>query len=242
MKSDPKILITGGSGSLGSELKKIFPDAICPDHKELDVSNKNQVHRFLEEACVSIIIHAAALTSVRKCEEDKSLAWNTNVEGTRNLVSFLKNANKKVRFVYISTACVFHGDESMYTEESIPYPVNFYSVTKLVGENIVRNISDSLIIRTNFVAKKRWPYPRAFTDRFGTYLFAGNVAHGINELLREELTGTIHVVGDKVLSMYELAKMTTKDIQPMTIQDYSGPHLTMNMTLDTIRWKKYRIH
>ena len=43
------------------------------------------------------------------------------------------------------------------------------------------------------------------------------------------------------MSVYELAKITTPDIRPMTIKDYSGPKLTMDMSLDSERWKKYRI-
>jgi hypothetical protein len=41
--------------------------------------------------------------------------------------------------------------------------------------------------------------------------------------------------------MFELAKLTTPNILPMTIKDYSGPKLTMDMSLDTERWKKYKI-
>ncbi len=41
--------------------------------------------------------------------------------------------------------------------------------------------------------------------------------------------------------MYDLAKLTTPDVLPMVIGDYTGPHLTMDMTLDSIYWKKYKI-
>jgi len=41
--------------------------------------------------------------------------------------------------------------------------------------------------------------------------------------------------------MFELAKISSPDILPMTIKDYSGPKLTMDMTLDTERCKKYKI-
>ncbi len=87
--------------------------------------------------------------------------------------------------------------------------------------------------------KKTWPYPKAFTDRFGTYLFAENVAIGISEILNENLNGIIHVVGNEKISMYELAKITTPDILPMTIKEYDGPTLTMDMSLNSERWKKY---
>ena len=41
--------------------------------------------------------------------------------------------------------------------------------------------------------------------------------------------------------MFELAKYTTNDIGPMTVDKYSGPDLTIDMSLDTKRWKKYNI-
>lgn len=235
------VLITGAGGALGVELKKQFPGALCPSREDLDINDREKVLHYIKQNEIDVIIHSAAITSIRKCEDDKSLAWKTNVDGTKNLVDSLNLINKEGRFVYVSTACVFRGDQSMYTEESIPYPVNFYAITKLVGENIVRTLKNHLVVRTNFIAKKKWPYPKAFSDRFGTYLFSGDVAFGIKEIFQKEVTGIVHIVGSKVLSMYELAKMTTPDIEPMIISEYSGPHLTMNMTLDTKRWKKYEI-
>ena len=129
----------------------------------------------------------------------------------------------------------------MYTEESIPYPENFYSLTKLLGEFEVNRLQNATIIRTNFVPRKTWPYEKAFTDRFGTYLFADQVANGINEIINDKLTGIVHVVGDKKISIFELAKMTTPQIEPMTMKDYSGPPVTIDMSLDSKRWKKYKI-
>ena len=235
------ILITGSTGALGSELEMIFPDSISPTHKEFDICDLSAVKDFFNKHKIDIVIHAAALTTVRGCEENKSLAMQVNVEGTRNLVSEFKNSNPDGKFVYISTACVFDGHSEMYDENSIPYPENFYSLTKLLGECDVKSFSNSLIIRTNFVARKKWPYPKAFTDRFGTYLFSDQVANGIHEVIQNNLDGIIHIVGDEKISMYDLAKLTTPNIQPMTLSEYSGPHLTIDMSLDSKRWKKYKI-
>lgn len=235
------ILITGSTGALGSELKKIYPNSLSPTHKEFDICDLNVVKDFFKKHKIDTVIHTAALTTVRGCEENKLLAMQTNVKGTENLVDKFKHSNPDGKFVYISTACVFDGYSGMYDESSIPYPENFYSLTKLLGEYEVRLFSDSLIIRTNFVSRKKWPYPKAFTDRFGTYLFANQVALGINDVLNENLQGIVHIVGNKKISMFELAKYTTPDIQPMTINDYSGPPLTIDMSLDSKNWKKYNI-
>jgi len=236
-----KTLITGGSGILGTELKKFFPDSLFPSHSELDITNHEMVFDYFSKNEFDSIIHTAAMTSIRQCESEKKLSWDTNVVGTKNLVDATTEFRPNSKFIYLSTACVFDGHDGMYKESSIPSPENFYALTKLIGEQQIKNLKNYLIIRTNFVGKQKWMYPKAFTDRFGTYLFAENVASGIKEIFDANIEGTIHIIGDKKLSMYDLAKITTASIQPMTIDEYQGPPLTMDMSLDTERWKKYTL-
>lgn len=148
------VLITGGSGALGTELKKIFSDALVPTHQELDITNRKTVINYIKNHDIDLIIHTAALTHIRPCEENQSVAWKTNVEGTKNLVDSVLDNKKNTKFIYISTACVFDGHTGMYKESSIPYPENFYALTKLIGEYEVNKLPEYLIVRTNFVAKK----------------------------------------------------------------------------------------
>ena len=153
-------LITGSAGALGTELKKIYPNALAPTHKELDLCDRKAVFNFFEKNTnIDVIIHAGALTGIRPCEENQPLAWKTNVEGTRNLVDAVLDSKRKIQFIYVSTACVFDGHHEMYKESSIPYPENFYALTKLVGEHEIRRLPEYLIARTNFVAKKKVAAP-----------------------------------------------------------------------------------
>jgi len=236
-----KSLITGGSGILGTELKKFFPNSLFPSHSDLDITNNEMVFDYFSKNEFDSIIHTAAMTSVRQCESEKKSCWNSNVVGTKNLVDATTEFRSNSKFIYVSTACVFDGHTGMYKESSIPYPENFYALTKLIGEQFAKNLKNHIIIRTNFVGKQKWMHPKAFTDRFGTYLFAENVASAIREIFDANIEGIIHVVGDKKLSMYDLAKITTPSIKPMTIDEYQGPPLTMDMSLDTERWKKYTL-
>jgi dTDP-4-dehydrorhamnose reductase len=235
------LLLTGGSGLLGQKLTQFLPNFLSPTHETLDITDKNMISKYIEENNVDKIIHTAAITSIRKCDDDKTLAWSVNVEGTQNLLSVLKEHTKNGYFAYVSTPCVFRGDDKMYNEQSIPDPVNFYGFTKSVGENIVKTFNNSLIVRTNFVAKKSWPYEKAFTDRFGNYLFSDDVAQIFSQLLSSKITGIRHIVGNQILSMYDLAKLTTPNIQSMTMNEYVGPHLTKNMTMDSTYLNKYKI-
>ena len=120
-------------------------------------------------------------------------------------------------------------------------PTIWTTPSKLLGESEAQRIPNHIIVRTNFVGKKKWLYPGAFTDRFGTYLFADKVANGIKEICENNLQGIVHIVGDKKISMFDLAKITTSEVKPITLNDYTGPPLTIDMSLDTERWKKYKL-
>jgi dTDP-4-dehydrorhamnose reductase len=91
------------------------------------------------------------------------------------------------------------------------------------------------------VPREKWPYPKAFADRFGTYLFADDLARAIKQVMNDSFTGTLHVCGKDRLSMFELAKITTSDVQPMSLADYKGPPLTIDMTLKSIKIKPFTL-
>src|SRR3989442_94562 len=238
-----RLLITGSSGKLGRMLERTFPGAYCPHRSVLDVRKRSLVHEQIHKIKPEVMIHAAALTGIRQCEEDKTLAWSTNVEGTENLLKSCIELSPTSYFVYISTACVFYGDRGDYVESDVPHPKNYYSLTKLIAETAVRNsnLRNWLIVRTNFVSREKWPHPGAFTDRFGTYLFADDLARAIAKVIDRGLTGIVHICGNKKLSMYELAKMTSPEVKPMTLTDYAGPPLTVDMTLRSERIEPFNM-
>ena len=235
------ILVTGGNTSLSKELKILFSDILIPDSKELDLTNKENVEKFFSTHDFDCIIHNESLMNIRECEDNKSKAEMINVTSTEILVNLVQQLNPAIKFMHLSTPCIFDGKKSMYVETSVPCPTNYYGLTRMSSEIIVQKLQNHCIIRTNYVSKEKWPYKKAFTDRFGTYLFTEQVARGILEIIEENISGIVHLVGDKKISMYELAKLTTPEIQPMTMNDYVGPQLTVDMSLDTNRWKQYRL-
>ncbi|OGD48226.1 dTDP-4-dehydrorhamnose reductase [Candidatus Bathyarchaeota archaeon RBG_13_46_16b] len=237
-----KVLITGGSGKLGKELVKIFPESLHPTRQELELKVKVQVDNYISEKKPDVIIHTGAVTSIPFCEENRKEAYETNVAGTENLVNACIDHSAKCYFVLISTACVFRGDVGDYVETDLPYPKNYYALTKLLAEFVVKRSGlKFLIIRTNFVARMKWPYPRAFVDRYGTYLFASDVASAVKSVIQQKLTGIVHVRGEEKMSMFELAKITTPTIEPMTLAEYHGVPLTVDMSLSSVRLKPFKI-
>lgn len=236
-----KLCITGGSGKLGRQLQKSFPNNLSPSHADLDIRNGNATSKYVVGKSFNTVIHCAALTSIRYCEEHREETYDVNVNGTRNIIEALASSEAKGRyFVYLSTACVFPGDspDKCYSEDDIPYPKNFYALTKLIGEHFVKGLSNNLkvlVVRTNFIERGEWPYPTAFTDRYATYLYSDQLAKAIKDLVTKKTTGLVHVCGNKRMSMYDFARLTDPRVKPMTIKDYSGPPLTMNMSLTSRR-------
>lgn len=245
--SEPILLVTGGSGRLGSEIKKLHPEGLYPTHAEMDITDFNSIIKYLSDRGIKSntrlkVIHCAAFTSVKGCEEDKSRAWKTNVEGTRNIVAVLDSFQID-KFVYIGSPCIFSGETGEYDELSIPDPKNYYGLTKLIAEWVIRQkIKRHLIVRTNFVKKAKWEHPKAFSDRFGSYLWAHQVAEGLLELMeRQDIFGTYHLVGTERYSMFKLAKRLPENdsLEQTTLEEHYSkhptPHLTRDMTM--ISWK-----
>lgn len=235
-----RFLITGSSGKLGKELVRIFPASLHPTHPELELRDRQAVFNYIAQHKPEVVIHLAAWTDVRSCETERLKAWENNVVATENLVETCQQEVGECYFIYMSTACVFRGDRGDYVETDVPYPDNFYSLTKLIGEFVAKRMKNHIVIRANFVPREKWKYERAFTDRLGTYLFADDLALAIEDVINKRLAGIVHVAGKEKLSMFELARITTPNIKPMTLEDIDLP-LPRDMSLNSVRIKPYEL-
>jgi dTDP-4-dehydrorhamnose reductase len=158
-----KILFTGGSGLLGSEFRKIRPDIDYPSSNQFDVTDYEQMKKYVQLRGCDLIIHAAAFTSPPLIEKNPLKALEVNIVGTSNVVKLCMEFN--ILLIYISTDYVFKGDKGNYKEADPVYPVNKYAWSKLGGECAVRMYDKSLIIRTTF-GPNVFPYPKAFVDQW----------------------------------------------------------------------------
>lgn len=246
MIEEEKILFTGGSGRLGKACKKIFPNAQYPNSTELNILIKEKIDNYFSNHKIDTVIHLAAMVSIPLCEEKKEDTYEMNVNSTRRLLEISKKNGVK-HFIYLNTACIFPGtnDEAMEDEDSTPYPKHYYGLTKYIAEEIAKTYNSNemnvTIVRTNFTSMP-WEYPKAFTDRFGTYLFAQGVAKGLKDIIKEKPEyPIIHICGDKKMSMYDYAIAGGSKVEPMTLKDYRGTPLTKNMSLTSKYWRLYKL-
>jgi UDP-N-acetylglucosamine 4,6-dehydratase/UDP-glucose 4-epimerase len=163
MFEDKKILITGGTGSLGQALtkrllkEKVDTIRIFSRNEEKQVFMENQFHdrrlRFLlgdindlerlkrafED--IDIVFHAAALKHVPKIEYNPFEAIKTNVIGSQNVIDACLHADVE-RAIAIGT-------------DKAVSPLNTYGATKLLMEKLfvtANNYINPLKHRTKFIA------------------------------------------------------------------------------------------
>ena len=213
-----KILVTGGNGQLGTELKKLLPDAIYTDVADLDITNLDEVMAFVKENNIDTIVNCAAYTAVDNAEDDTTTAYKVNVVGPENL------AITGCKIVHISTDYVFDGKgHRPYHPNDETNPVSVYGKTKRAGEEaVINNAKVAVVIRTawlyspygnNFVkTMRRFGAEReslnVVADQVGTPTYAGDLAQAIVEILpqmNESNKGIYHFTNEGVCSWYDFA-------------------------------------
>lgn len=158
------------------------------------------------EKDIDLIVHCAAYTNVAKADENgygKDDCFRTNVNGTHNLLMAYPN----VPFVYISS-------------EYAHNPVNFYSLTKSLAEQLVTYHSGPyLIIRTLFKPYP-WPYEKAFKDQWTMGDYVTYIAPKIDKAIEEwDFKSKLIYIGTGRKTMYEMATETKPNVIGNSIKE-----------------------
>jgi len=217
MITKSQTIFTGGSGLLGSEFRKIRPDINYPSSKEFNITDYDQMKKYVESNGCELIVHAAAYTSPPLIEKNPLKALEVNIIGTSNIVKLCVEFD--IGLIYISTDYVFKGDKGNHKETDPVYPVNKYAWSKLGGECAARMYDKSLIVRTTF-GPNIFPYNKAFVDQWTSRESVSTIAKMISKLLDKNLMGVIHV-GGRRKTVFEYARTLdkTKKIGKLSIHD-----------------------
>ena len=231
-----KILLTGSSGRLGSELKKLYPKAICPTVDDMDIIFDNEVADYIRDKKPDIIIHCAANTDVSMCEREPFGAYLVNSLGTYWLSQETEFVNTKL--VYISTDHVFDGEKGYYKETDTPNPTTVYGKSKLMGEWFTLANPKNLVIRTSFM--KDFPFEKAYTDKFFNAEKVEVIAKMIKQAIDMNLTGLYHIAG-RPKNVFYLAQKLNPKVKPMKLNDRpcndAGLKYLKDTTMDIRKWE-----
>ncbi|MEO0075416.1 MAG: dTDP-4-dehydrorhamnose reductase [candidate division WOR-3 bacterium] len=218
-----RILVTGARGMLGTDLcvllkqKQISPIEL--DLPKFDITNINQAINTIKQHKPEIIIHLAAFTDVDRAEENKADAYAVNTQGTWAVA--LAAQECKAKLLYISTDYVFDGSKNKpYHENDQPNPINYYGLTKLLGERaITQHLKQYYIVRTawlfgkngnNFVktiiklAQEKDDL-EVVNDQIGSPTYTKDLSQAIYNLIQTDKYGIYHITNAGYCSWYEFA-------------------------------------
>jgi len=175
-----RILVTGASGFVGSNLAAVFAargaDVAAPAYADLDLTDRDAALRFAADERPDAIVHAAILNDPAAMAADRRAAWDAYVGATRNAVDAANEAGAHV--VLVSTDWVFDGTQGPATEDAPPNPVNQYGFLKAASELVVAERAErgtvARVAGVQGVHRARPSAPRRQDHGFG-YLVASVV-------------------------------------------------------------------
>ena len=261
----PRLFITGGSGLLALNWAFYMRDTwdivlglhqhgvslkgveTCQPSWLNPIALANQIAQLSPD----LIVHAAGLTNVDRCETDPKLAYQGNVEISKNIATAAAKIGAPL--IHISTDHLFSGLSSFCTEEDAVQPLNEYARSKLIAELAVKEVgAEALILRTNFfgwghtyrqsfsdwiVLNLRAGKPlKLFDDVFITPILLDSLIQTAHELIDKKISGTINLVGDERLSKYDfairIAKQFDLPVQLIKRNTMDSAHLLAKRPLD----------
>ena len=236
-----KILLTGGGGRLGTELKKLIPGIVAPGIGEWDITKPADCRKVLKKYRPDLVVHAAAYTDVAQAEEEKDICRRVNVEGTANVASAIKEVLPQAHLIYISTDYVFGGGKGNYGEDDATKPMNFYAATKLEGEKEAARAPHHHIIRTSFKPRP-FEHARACVDMWTSADYVDVVAKefALAIINYQELPKVIHIATERK-SVFALAKQTNPKVEPIKRADIKSVTLPKDTSLDISAWRELKL-
>ena len=160
-----RMLITGGSGFLGSRAAKYFMDKYelwAPSHGEMDITDGASVDRAMERFRPDVVIHCAAMSDTGQCRREPEASWAKNVNGSVNVARAAGRVGAK---------CLLCSSDQVY----FAVPENLYAREKRTAEQ------EGLAVNPDCVfLRLTWMYDPAPFEISGHRDFFSNVLPKLN--------------------------------------------------------------
>lgn len=236
-----KVIITGSNGLLGQSLLSLllqdsaayqvigFSRGINRSGRDdfnyvsIDLTNQKSLEKNILKLQPDFIINTAAMTNVDACENNKKECDALNIGVLKSLTTLATKINAHI--IHLSTDFIFDGKKGNYKETDTPNPLNYYGVSKLKSEEILRNSKiDYTILRTILVYGEVFDMSRSnivlwvkemlekkqeitiVDDQFRAPTYVVDLAHACKVSMDQRSKGVYHIASNTLLSVYEIAQ------------------------------------
>lgn len=223
-----KVFVTGVGGQLGhdvvNELRKRNIEAVGSDilksdvfpsdsYYQLDITDRDAVHKLIGSLKPDAIIHCAAWTAVDAAEDEdnRETVDKINHLGTQYIAEAAKAVDAKM--IYISTDYVFDGlgERPWEPDDKCYAPLNVYGKSKLDGELAVSSTLDKYFIvriawvfglngknfiKTMINVGKTHDTVRVVNDQIGTPTYTYDLARLLVDMVETDKYGYYHATNE----------------------------------------------
>ena len=230
-KSMNKLIL--GDGLLGSELvKQTNWDFISRKKNSIDFTNINSYKKYLDG--YDVIINCIGYCNTYEIKKEKH--WNINYKGVVDLVDYAKIYNTKV--VHISTDYMYANSKPNASEKDVPvHCENWYSYTKLLADAYVQLKLNNYLVFRGTHKKNPFPYDEGLINQIGNFEYVDKVCEIMIDLINGNANG-IYNIGTEIKTMYELSKITRKNVTP--VNKKFNPVQPLDVSMDLTKLKEWQ--
>jgi dTDP-4-dehydrorhamnose reductase len=268
-----KILVLGATGMLGYQIFKFFSSEVSYDVYgtvrlkknaqsfetfnafkdggkiifDFDVSNFESIISLVDRLKPDLIINSIAYTNKDNKPNDFFMMTLINSFFPKKLSELCLNL--KIRMIHFSTDAIFNGNKAPYSEDDIPDFLDFYGLTKYLGE--VDKNHFVVTIRTSMIGHEtekknsknivNWFLSQNEEVKgFSKYIFSGLTTLEISKIIKnyiipnKQLYGIYHV-SSKPISKFDLLRLISS-LYNKTIKIVPDSSVIINRSLDSSRF------
>lgn len=252
LKLNKKILLTGGSGFVGKNIKESFLskkyDIFAPTHSQLDLLDTDAVDEYFKDKEFDVVLHTAIKPTHRNSKNFINLFYS-NIRMFENLV---RHKNKYKKFINLGSGAVYDVSSNITNiKEDKIYnklckdDLGFY---KYVVSKRIENLDNFINLNifgmfgkyedweirfiSNAICKTLFDFPITLKqNRIFSYLYIDDLMPILEIFIEESVKyKQYNIVPNEKISLYEIAKIvkeiSNKDLEIKVAKEGNGLEYT----------------